>query len=463
MEKAKKVIVVGLNHAGTTAVRTIRNIDKNVQITGYDMNDNISFLGCGIALWVKGDIKDPSGLFYANAELLKQEHIDVKMKHKVLSVDANKKEILVKDLTTGKEFHDHYDKLIVATGSWPIIPQINGIDLQNVYISKWYQHAAELVKKNQDAHIKNVIVVGGGYIGVELAEAFRHAGKNVTLIDASDRILSNYYDPLLTDIATKEFEKNGVHIKSSEQVKELKSKDGKHVSSVVTDKGEYAADLVVFGIGFRPSAPEFVNGQVELAQNGAIKADKTFKTSNKDIYAIGDCVQVHDNSKDAASSIMLATNAVRTGVVAGVNVMGVHVDSPGVQGSNAIKVFDQDLASTGVTETSAKRFNIEVETATYQDNDLPEFMTGKYKPVTLKVVWRKDNKEIIGAQIASETNHTEIIHLFSLAILKKLKITELALVDMFFLPHFNKPYNFVTQLGLNALGIDYMSNKKGKH
>ncbi|KAI92142.1 FAD-dependent oxidoreductase [Spiroplasma melliferum] len=448
-----KIIVVGTNHAGTTAVRTLRRLDPKAEIVTYDKNNNISFLGCGIALWVSGEVKDPNGLFYASPEVLKNEGIKVNMEHEVLSIDNKNQKIRVKDLKSGKEFDDNYDKLILAIGSWPIIPPIEGIKQEGVHIVKWYQHG-ELVKKaNDDKNIQNVVVCGAGYIGVELVDAFHQKGKNVTLVDISDRIMPRYYDQPFTDKVEGAMRKAGVNLRGGEKVIKFEGNNNK-VTKVVTDKGSYDADLVIWSVGFKP-ATEILNGVVYLDKNTAIKVDQYMQTSDPNIFAIGDCIEVYDNAKKQPAYIALATNAVRTGVIAAVNALKpAGLASPGFQGSNAINVFGWALASTGMTETVAKDLGFDYEQITFTDNDRPEFMNS-YQEVLIKILWDKKTRKIIGAQVASEANHTEVMYMFSLAIMKGVTIDELPLIDIFFLPHFNKPYNFITLPGLEVLGLNY--------
>lgn len=456
-----KIIVIGLNHAGTTAVRAIRNLDKKAKIVGYDMNDNISFLGCGIALWVNGMVKNPKDLFYATPELLKKENIEVHMKHKVVELDESKKRVKVLNLTTGKETYDTYDKLVIAAGSWPIVPPFEGKDLKNILITKWYQHGAQIQKINASKTKKTITIIGAGYIGVELAEAFRMKGHNVNIVDLSPDILSNYYDAEFTKIAGDEFKKKGIKLFLGEKVVKFTGNKKGEISEVITDKRKIKTDYAILSVGFRPSTEWLKSTKVKLAPNGGIITNEYAQTSNKDIYAIGDCAQVFDNSKNSLSNIALATTAVRSGVVAALNIV-TNNKKPGLgyQGSNAIKVYSQNLAATGLTFKNAIKLGIDADSYTLIDNDVPEFLPTHMKKATLKVVWNKKTREIIGAQIASQADHTELIHMFSLAILKKFTIDELPLLDIFFLPHFNKPYNLVTTLGLKACGLNWMDNKK---
>ena len=178
-----KVVVIGCTHAGTAAIKNLRALNPDAEVTVFERNDNISFLSCGIALYVGGVVSDPKGLFYSSPEELKSLGVNTKMKHDVKNVDIKGKKLTVENLETGEVFDETFDKLIITSGSWPIIPRnIEGIDLENVLLCKNYNHANEIIERSKS--VKRVVVVGAGYIGVELVEAFRDNGKEVILVDA---------------------------------------------------------------------------------------------------------------------------------------------------------------------------------------------------------------------------------------------------------------------------------------
>ncbi|AKA49942.1 NADH oxidase [Mycoplasmopsis gallinacea] len=452
-----KILVVGANHAGTSFLRTLKTLNPNAEVVAYDRNTNTSFLGCGIALWVGGEFESSEGLFYSSPEILVKEYgVKLKTSHEVIKIDKDKKEVVVKNLETGEEFVDNYDKLVFAGGTWPIEPQIKGKEYKNIMLSKLFQHAEEIVEKANDNKIKDVVVVGAGYIGVELVEAFHLKGKNVTLIDLQNRVVPNYFDSEFTDVMEQNMAKEGIKLQLGEKVQEFKSKDEEHVSSVVTDKGEYKADLVILCIGFKPRT-DALEG-VEKLPNGAIKVDQFQRSiSDENIYAIGDSAALKNVITNDYSHVALATNAVKSGLVAALHLIGLNVPFPGVAGTNAINVFDCHYASTGLTKEAALKAGIEAAESEYWiDNDRPEFMRDHEK-VACKITYDKNTFRLLGVQIGSwgKTIHTEVIYMFALAIQKGLSLPEIALTDVYFLPHFNKPFNFFLMPMLNALGIKY--------
>ena len=310
-----KVAVIGCTHAGTAAIVNTAKKHPDAEITVYERNDNISFLSCGIALYVGGVVKDPQGLFYSSPEALAELGVETKMSHDVLDIDVDNKVLKVKDLTSGEEFEDNFDKLIITTGSWPIVPNIEGIDLDNILLSKNYAHSNTIIEKAKSAN--RIVVVGAGYIGVELVEAFEMNGKEVTLIDGMDRVLSKYLDKEFTDTAEDEFRNHGIKLALGETVSKFEGKDGK-VTKVITNKGEYEADLVILCIGFRPSTALFKD-KLDMLPNGAIIVDEYMRTSKEGIFAAGDCASIIYNPTGKREYIPLATNAVRMGTLIGRN------------------------------------------------------------------------------------------------------------------------------------------------
>lgn len=442
-----KIVVVGANHAGTAAIKTMLSNYKGNEIVVFDANSNISFLGCGMALWIGKQISKPDGLFYSNKEELESMGAKVYMETPVEKIDFKEKVVYGKN-KVGEEIAESYDKLILSTGSLPIIPPIPGRELENVQQVKLFQNAQEVIDKIKDKDINNVAVVGAGYIGVELAEAFVRTGKKVTLIDAAPSTLSTYYDKEFTDLMDKNLKDNRITLAFDQMVKELKGEDGK-VKKVITDKGEFDADMVVLCIGFKPNTA-LGKEDLELFKNGAYLVNKKQETSMKDVYAIGDCATVFDNSIGQPSYIALATNAVRSGIIGAHNAAGGELESVGVQGSNGISIFGFNMFSTGITVKRAKALGLDVEYTEFKDHQKPEFIETTNPEVNLRIVYDKNTRAILGAQIASMQDVSMGIHMFSLAIMKKVTIDELKLLDIFFLPHFNKPYNYITMAALSA-------------
>ncbi|MGT2846190.1 H2O-forming NADH oxidase [Streptococcus massiliensis] len=454
-----KIVVIGANHAGTACINTmLDNFGSENEIVVFDQNSNISFLGCGMALWIGKQIDGPEGLFYSDKEKLEAKGAKVYMESPVLSVDYDKKEVHA--LVNGQEHVEPYEKLIFATGSTPIVPPIKGVELvegnrefkatlENLQFVKLYQNAEEVIEKLQDKskHIERVAVVGAGYIGVELAEAFERLGKKVVLVDIVDTVLNGYYDKDFTDVMAKNLEDHGIELALGQTVQAVEG-DGK-VERLVTDKATFDVDMVILAVGFRPNTA-LADGKIELFRNGAFLVNKKQETSMPDVYAVGDCATIYDNARQDMNYIALASNAVRSGIVGAYNATGHELEGIGVQGSNGISIYGLHMVSTGLTLEKAKEVGYNAVETGFNDLQKPEFIKHDNYEVAIKIVYDKDTRVILGAQMVSYENISMGIHMFSLAIQEQVTIDKLALTDIFFLPHFNKPYNYITMAALSA-------------
>ncbi|MBR2759514.1 MAG: FAD-dependent oxidoreductase, partial [Exiguobacterium sp.] len=322
-----KIAVIGCTHAGTAAVKGLLAKHDNLDITVYERNDNVSFLSCGIALHVGGVVQRAEELFYSSPRELEELGATMRMKHDVLSIDSEAKTVHAKNLETGEDVHDTYDRLIVTTGSWPIVPTLPGIEMNGIELCKNYAHAQRIIERATDA--TKIAVIGAGYIGVELVEAFEAYGKHVTFIDSADRILNKYLDKSFTDPLEADMTSRGIDLELGQTVEAFRGTEG-NVTHVVTDKGEFEADLVILCVGFRPNTG-LLEGQVDMLGNGAIIVDKYMRTSNPDIFAAGDSCAVYYNPARTHAYIPLATNAVRMGTLVAENMMQPRVRYQGTQ------------------------------------------------------------------------------------------------------------------------------------
>jgi NADPH-dependent 2,4-dienoyl-CoA reductase/sulfur reductase-like enzyme len=446
-----KIVLIGANHAGTAAANTIldnygpRSPGGN-ELVIFDRNDNISYLGCGTALWVGRQIPSYEGLFYANRELFEKKGAKVHMETEITRIDYKGKTVFGKD-KNGREISESYDKLILAAGSLPIIPKIPGIDLKRVESVKLFQNGQKINALLDEADVKKVAVIGAGYIGVELAEAVRRRGKDVLLFEAMTTSLSSYYDEWFTGGMDKILKDNGIALHFSEMVKEISGSG--QVEAITTDKGTYPVDMVIMAIGFKPNAA-LAQGELAVFANGAIKVNLKQETSVKDVYAIGDCATVFSNAVENSAYIALATNAVRSGVVAGHNACGTALESAGVQGSNGICIYGYKMVSTGLNIKAAEKTGYAPAYTDFEDLQKPAFIKEENHQVKIRIVYDKNSRRVLGAQMASYHDISMGIHLFSLAIEEKVTIDKLKLLDIFFLPHFNQPYNYITMAALSA-------------
>ncbi|AMS07633.1 MAG: FAD-dependent oxidoreductase [Limosilactobacillus oris] len=440
-----KVVIIGCTHAGTITASQVLSQHPDAEVTIYEKNDNVSFLSCGIATYLGGVAKSIDDMFYSSPEALAQLGAAVHMQHEVTAVDLKKKTLKVKNLVSGEESEDYYDKLMVTTGSWPVIPNLPGIDDPNVYLCKNYNHAKKLFEVAKNA--QKIVVIGGGYIGVELVEAYSKQGKQVTLIDGNDRLLSKYYDAKYTDIVTKDFEDHQVTLAFDELVAGFEHKDQGVV--VKTNKGSYDADIAILCIGFRPNTGLFKD-QLEFNADGSIKTNAYMQTSDPDVYGAGDSVAVHYNPTNQEAYVPLATNAVRQGIIAGTNLYGNTMTYMGTQSTSGLQLYDNSMSSTGMTLESARAAGFDADAVTFEDNYRPEFMPTNAKVIGT-VVWDRSNNQILGAQFMSKLDISMYANAVSVMIQNHNTINFMAMVDMLFQPNFDRPFNFINLLGQQAV------------
>ncbi|GMA08556.1 NADH oxidase [Tetragenococcus halophilus subsp. flandriensis] len=440
-----KTVIIGTNHAGLAAANAILD-NSDQEVVMIERNENFSYLSCGTALWVGKQIDSVDGLFYTNREDFEAKGAKVRTQTTVEYIDFDKK--VVHAITQqGDKVEESYDKLVLATGSIPISPKVPGRELENITFMKKYEEGQNIDQMFENENVKNIAVIGAGYIGVEMAEAAKRRNKNVLLFDALDRCLPNYYDTWFTDDMDKNLADHGIELHYDELVKEYKGSD--KVEQIVTEKGEYDVDLVINAIGFLPNN-QLAKDHLELFANGAYLVDRHQQTSDPDVYAVGDCATVYSNALQGTTYIALASNALRTGIVAGENIAGNPVESPGVQGSNGISIFGHHMVSTGYSVESAAKFNLDVKYTDIEDTQKPEFMK-ENDSVKLRIVYETTSRRIVGAQMSSTTTDISMaIHMFSLAIERQVTIDELGMLDLFFLPHFNQPYNYINKAALAA-------------
>lgn len=441
-----KVVIIGANHAGIAAANVLLDEYEGHEVVLIEKNDNISYVGAGTALWVAREVENRNDLFYTESGDFEDKGARILMETTVDRVDYDNKVVhaVTKD---GEEIEESYDKLILATGSKPIEPNVPGKDLDGIHFLKLFQEGQAVDEELNSDKIEKVAVIGAGYIGVEIAEAIQRRGKQVLLFDAMSTSLSNYYDEEFAQLMDKNLADNGLDLHFGELAEAYEGEEGR-VKAIKTNKGHYDVDLVVNAIGFRPNN-DLGQDHLELFANGAYLVDRHQQTSDPDVYAIGDCATVYSNALQDTAYIALASNAVRSGIVGGHNVAGTDLEHVGVQGSNGISIFGLNLVSTGYSVKACQRFGIDVDYVEHEDVQKSPYMSDN-ETVKIRIVFEKGTRRIVGAQIASRYDMSATIHMFSLAIQQKVTIDTLKLTDIFFLPHFNQPYNYITMAALKA-------------
>lgn len=425
-----KVIIAGGVAAGMSAASKIIRLQKDAEITVYEKGNFLSYGACGLPYYVAGYNDDHTKMIARTRAQFEEAGIHTQLQHEIIAVDTQMKVVTVKNLQTGETFKDVYDKLMVGTGAGAIIPPIKGIDKKGIYPLKTMEDGLFLKEVMAGYGIQNVVVVGGGYIGIEATEAMHALGKNVVCLEAADKILDPF-DQEITNLAMKELADKGIEIRTNERVTEFKG--GMNVNEVVTDQGSYLADIVIVATGVRPSTQFLQGTDVELERNGAIIVDRQMRTSNPDIFAAGDCAMVYDLVKQKNVYLPLGTAANKCGRIAGTNICGGSDTFVGMTSSAALKVCDLQLGRTGLGEQEAIALGYQVGTVTVQGNNHPAYYPGQV-PLTIKVIYEKPSMRILGAQLAGEDGAALRTDVFAVAINANMTTKQLGMVDLIYSP-----------------------------
>lgn len=427
-----KVIIIGGVAAGMSAASKIKRKDSGAEVIVYERGGFLSYGACGLPYYVGGFNDDYRKMIARTKEKFEESKIVCKLHHEVLKVDCENKEISVKDKKTNTVFTDTYDKLLIAVGAAAVIPPFEGSELLGVHALKSMEDGIFLREYAKNPEIKNVVIVGGGYIGVECAEAFLHLGKSVRLIEAAERILTPF-DEEIAEHAAAELRSKGVELHLSEKVKGFCG--NVTVQEIKTDKGLYQADLVIVAVGVRPETGFLKETGIKLAKNGAILVNRKLETSAPDIYAAGDCILVYNRAMSEDSFLALGTVANKCGRIAGENIAGGQQEFIGALGSAAIKVCDLELGRTGIGEADAKRLGLPYKTVMIQAYDHPAYYPDP-TPILVKLIYHAENKKILGAQTCGCKGAVMRTDIFAVAIHAGMTTEELGMTDLIYAPPF---------------------------
>lgn len=427
-----KVVIIGGVAAGMSAASKIKRIDESADVTVYEKGGFLSYGACGLPYYVGGFNDDYTKMIARSREQFEKTGIKTHLYHEVLKVIPQEKQVLVRNHETGDIFIDSYDRLMIATGATALKPPLEGIDKKGVYQLKTMEDGLVLKEAANRPDINKIVVVGGGYIGIEAVDAFLHLGKTVTCVEFADRILMPF-DREISKLAEEELLSKGVQLKTGERVVSIKGGDS--VSSVVTDKGEYEADLVIMSIGVRPATGFLKETGIHMAPNGALIVDREMRTSISDIWAAGDCSLVYNKGLKENSFFALGTVANKCGRIAGDNITGSHSKFTGALGSAAIKVCDVELGRTGLGEEDAKKQGLDYKTVMIKSYDHPSYYPDQ-TPIHIKLIYEAGTRKLLGAQTAGKKGAVLRVDVFAVAIHNEMTTDELGMTDLVYAPPF---------------------------
>lgn len=442
-----KVIIVGGVAAGMSAAAKFRRLDKDSTILIYEKSDIISWGACGLPYYVGNFFENSDMMKARTIEDMKKVNIDVKINHEVIKVDPIKKTIQVKNWENGEVFEDNYDKLMISTGAHSILPPIKNIDTKGVFTLKEFSDGLNLKKEMDKEENQNIIIVGAGYIGLELLEACVNLKKkNIKVIQLGDRVLAESFDKEITDIMEEEIRGHeGVELLLQEMVLEIIEKDGK-VVGIKTDKNEYKADLVVIATGVRPNTEFLKDSGINMLKNGALIIDKYGRTNIEDIYSGGDCASVYHMISNEDVYIPLGTTANKIGRIVGENLAGLNSEFCGTLGSAAIKVLNLEAGRTGISEKEAIAKGLNYKTLFMKDKNHAGYYPGE-EDIYIKLIYDVDTRLILGGQIIGKSGAVLRVDVISTALYSKLKVDDLGKIDFCYAPPFSNAWDALNVAG----------------
>lgn len=450
-----KTLIIGGVAAGAGCAARLRRLDENAQIVLLERGGFISYANCGLPYHVGDVIKARESLLVTPVEVMRGRYnVDVRICNEALSIDRNKKTVLVKNHITGEEYIESYDKLVIATGSSPLRPRIPGIDSPRI-LTLWTvpdtDHIRELIR---GLGTKSAVVVGGGFIGLEMAENLHHAGLSVSIVEATDQVMAPV-DPEMAEILHNNIRSNGVGLYLADGVASFEDK-GASVDVKLSSGTVLTADIVILSIGVRPNSQIAKDAGLELNARGGIIVNDHMQTADPDIYAAGDVVEVEDFIFGDRTMVPLAGPANKQARIVADNICGIPSTYKGTQGSSVAQVFDMAAASTGANEKALIRRGLvrgkDYTSILINQNSHAGYYPGAV-PIYLKLLFSVDGGKIYGAQIIGQDGVDKRIDTIGTAIRLGAGVSALKDLELAYAPPFNSAKDPVNMAGFTAENV----------
>ena len=440
-----KVVIIGGVAGGATAAARIRRLDEHAEITVFERSGYVSYANCGLPYYIGGVIKDAEELTIQTPQSFwSRFRISMKTRHEVTALHPEKKTVTVKNLETGEVFEEAYDKLLLAPGAKPTQPPLSGGDIENLFTLRTVEDTLrirELVEKHKP---RSAVLAGGGYIGLELAENLNELGVDVTIIQRPKHLL-NPFDPEMAAFIHAKLRSKGIRLMLGHSVEGFRQ-EGDNVEVLLKDAAPVTTDLVILAIGVTPDSHLAVEAGIKTGIKGSIAVNDRMETSVPDIYAVGDAVEVQHRITGAKSLIALAGPANRQGRIAADNICGGDSRYPGSMGSSVIKVFELTAACTGINEKTALQAGIDYDKVYLSPSSHASYYPGG-KVMTMKILWEKGNKRLLGAQIIGADGVDKRIDVLAAAMAAGITAPQLAELDLAYAPPYSSAKDPVNMAG----------------
>ena len=448
----ERALIIGGNAAGMSAASQLRRERKDIEIIVFEKGHHVSYSACGIPYYVGDLVDDWNDLISRTKEEFEDKmNIAVKTGYEVTRIDVPGKKLFVKDRETGNTSEEHWDKLLIATGSIPMKPPVPGIDAEGVMGVNTMDSGIRLKQWIKEHKPQNVVVIGGGYIGLEMAEAMNcHLELNVSLVERAPQVMGTL-DPDMGAIVSELARKVGITLYLEESLTEIVTQNGKAVG-VKTDKRTIPADLVILGLGVSPNTKLAIDAGFPTGPRNALVVNDKMETPIPNVWAAGDCVQSTNLISGKAMYIALGTVANKQGRIAGFNMAGQDVRFPGVLGTAACKLCQYEVTRTGLMEWEIKEMGIDYATATIESETRAGYMPGSGE-MTVKLLAEKKTGRLLGAQIVGAEGAAHRINTMAAALTAKMTLDDIVNMDLSYAPPFSPVWDPVQQAARYLQGV----------
>jgi NADPH-dependent 2,4-dienoyl-CoA reductase/sulfur reductase-like enzyme len=433
----EKIVVIGADAAGMSAAsQALRLAGDAVQIVAFERGTHTSYSACGIPYWVAGDVDEPERLVARTPDAHRSNGIDLRMRTEVEEIDLAAGRVVAHDLAAGRSYWEGFDSLVIATGAVPVRPPLPGVDAAGVFGVQTLDDGAALLADLAQAQPRRAVVVGGGYIGVEMAEALVRRGVAVTVVDQAAQPMTTL-DPDMSAAVHQVMEGIGIDVRTDTAVTGFETGSDRRVRSVVTADGSIPADVVVLGLGVRPNTALARNAALPLGGQGGLRTNVQMQVLGHDrVWAGGDCVEVLNLVSGQYQHVPLGTHANKHGRVIGHNLAGSYATFPGVVGTAVSKVCHLEIARTGLRERDATRAGFAYVTVTVRSSTKASYFPGT-RPMTVKMIAERRTGRLLGVQIVGSEGSAKRIDTAATALWNRMTVEDMTALDLAYAPPFS--------------------------
>jgi len=436
----RKLVVIGGDAAGMTAASRIRREQPDREIIVFERGNHTSYAACGMPYYIGGQVETKESLIVRKPDVFKKkQHIDARIRHEVIEIDCPNKRVRVNNIDKQEEFWESWDDLLIATGASPIVPKMENIDAGGIFTLSTLQSGIDVFNFIKEEKPAKAVIVGGGYIGVEMAEALLARSIEVSLIDMAPQLMTTL-DKDMADLILEYMKEQEVKVFLEEKLVKFKKDAKGNVNAVVTDKQTINADIIILGVGVKPNAELAAKAGIRTGANGAIHINKRCETSVPNIWAAGDCAESFHLLSQKQVHIALGTVASKHGLVAGINISGGSIEFHGVLGTAITKFKEMEISRTGLSEKEAKSLGIDYRTETITSLSPAGYYPGAEK-INVKLVVNKQTKQIIGGQIVGFKGAAKRIDTLVTAIAAGFTAQQLMDLDLSYAPPFSNVWD----------------------